>query len=116
MRPRRQTLAVAGATVASIVAACGTILPVAERAPAACDFPQGVPFSHDAATTLGEVGLAHFGGEHVEVRAWVTDVAVPYDDPRMDEVVDTRLICVEIIDEDVVSQDLYVTVPFPATP
>ena len=74
------------------------------------------PLSYDADTTLGEVGLAHLGGDHVEVRAWITDVAVPYDDPRAPEIVATRLICIEVIDRDAVGPNLYVTVPFPATP
>ena len=116
MIPRRVALAMATSAVASLIVACGGLLPFTERAPAQCGFPAGVPLSYDADTTLGEVGLAHLGGDHVEVRAWITDVAVPYEDPRAREIVDTRLICVEIVDQDVADPDLFLTVPFPATP
>ncbi len=114
MISRRLTLAIATSAVASLIVACGGLSPFTEPAPAQCGFPSGVPFSYDADTTLGEVGLAHFGGDHVEVRAWITDVAVPYEDPRAPEIVDTRLICVEVIDRDIADPNLFLTVPFPA--
>ena len=106
----------ATSAVASLIVACGGLPPFTERAPAQCDLPAGVPLSYDADTTLGEVGLAHLGGEHVQVRAWITDAAVPYEDPRAPEIVDTRLICVEVIDPDVVDPNVFLTVPFPAKP
>lgn len=116
MIPRRVALAMATSAVASLIVACGGLTPLTERAPAQCDLPAGVPISYDADTTLGEVGLAHLGGDHVAVRAWITDVAVPYEDPRAPEIVDTRLICVEVIDGDVADPNVFVTVPFPPTP
>jgi len=116
MIPRWVALAMAISAVASLLVACGDLRPFTEPAPAQCGFPVGVPFSYDADTTLGEVALGHFGGDHVEVRAWITDVAVPFEDPRAQEIVDTRLICVEVIDQDVAVPNPYLTVPFPATP
>ena len=115
MIPRRVALATAMSGVASLIVACGGCLhSLSVRRHNATSGRR--PLSYDADTTLGEVGLAHFGGDHVEVRAWITDVAVPYEDPRAPEIVDTRLICVEVIDQDVADPNLYLTVPFPATP